>query len=126
MRRLAVPLVLVAALVACAAQDEAAATPDGVGVQVADGLCESLAAADVTGAEEAFDRIHDQLHTLARETTETDRAAAARLLQAKQRVEADLAEDPALGELREHLDALEGRVRAVLSQGDLATVSPCP
>ena len=38
-----------------------------------------------------FDRSHDALHTVARALEDVDRAQAAELLQAKERVEADLA-----------------------------------
>ena len=39
-----------------------------------------------------FDRAHDEIHRLAEEVTAEDAAAAARLLEAKQSVEAKLAE----------------------------------
>jgi hypothetical protein len=55
------------------------------------GLCTALALADdddVSGARAAFyDRSHDGLHELAATATDVDPAAAARLLEAKQRVE---------------------------------------
>jgi hypothetical protein len=77
-----------------------------------DGLCEARrlsARGLVRDAEAEFlDRAHAYLHELARETARTDRAAAARLLEAKQLVEQAFAEpaDPRalaglLGELRE-------------------------
>lgn len=55
------------------------------------GLCEVSTAAesgDIAGAEELFyDIVHRPLHDLAAETTEADRAVAARLLEAKEAVE---------------------------------------
>lgn len=57
------------------------------------GVCEAAAAAasDVEAAEAIFfDRAHDSLHELAAALGDTDRVSAARLLEAKQDVEAEL------------------------------------
>lgn len=62
-------------------------------VKSLESLCDasrSAASRDFAGAKIAFsDRAHDPLHTVARALEDVDRAAAARLLEAKQRVEAD-------------------------------------
>lgn len=56
------------------------------------GLCELRSATDRAGAEATFlDRSHESLHVIAAATEVRDRGAAAGLLEAKQRVEADLA-----------------------------------
>ena len=95
--------VLLVALAACAsgaeepldALEEAEALPLQIAFQ---GLCQSRAAAeagDVPGASGVFQsRAHAELHTLADRLSATDRDAAARLLEAKQRLEAAFA-DPA-------------------------------
>jgi hypothetical protein len=95
--------ILLLALAACAsgaeeplvALEEAEALPLQIAFQ---GLCQSRAAAeagDVLGASGVFQsRAHAELHTLADRLSATDRDAAARLLEAKQRLEAAF-EDPA-------------------------------
>jgi ribosomal protein S18 acetylase RimI-like enzyme len=56
------------------------------------GLCELRTATDRDEAEATFlDRSHATLHVIAAATEERDRGVAADLLEAKQRVEADLA-----------------------------------
>ena len=58
------------------------------------GLCAALAAAeagDLDGAAQVFD--HGPLHELAAKATEIDRAVAARLLEAKEQVEAATTDD---------------------------------
>lgn len=96
-----IPLLL--ALVACAAGAEqsidALEEAESLPIQIAfQGLCESRAVAeagDVQGASDVFQaRAHAELHALADRLSSTDREAAARLLEAKQRVEAAFA-DPA-------------------------------
>jgi hypothetical protein len=60
--------------------------------QVHTGICKAAAAAadgDRKTAEQDFADVHAALHELAAAVEREDRAAAARLLQAKQRVEAD-------------------------------------
>lgn len=57
------------------------------------GLCELAGATEASEAEATFlDRSHETLHVIAAATEVRDRAAAASLLEAKQVVEADLAE----------------------------------
>lgn len=99
------------------------ATPSAPG-QVHDRLCAALTAAatgDLDAARATFqDRVHGPLHDLASAAAETDRATSARLLEAKQRVEASLA---ASGDsLAAGLAALAPTVRAAL----VATGEPKP
>lgn len=96
--------ILLLALAACApgaeetidALEEAESLPLQIAYQ---GLCESRAAAeagDVLGASAAFQsRAHAELHSLADRVSATDREAAARLLEAKQRLEAAFADPEA-------------------------------
>jgi hypothetical protein len=74
------------------------------------GLCAAISAAqddDVSEARAAFyDRSHDGLHELAASTAEVDRAAAAQLLETKQRVEALLEGTPPPGDLSAALGPL--------------------
>lgn len=74
------------------------------------GLCEAREAAargEIEGAETIFwDRSHDELHRLAAQAQERDRAAAARVLQAKQLVESALASGSEGEELEELLQEL--------------------
>ncbi|MGH9193532.1 MAG: hypothetical protein ACRDZ0_13795 [Acidimicrobiales bacterium] len=74
------------------------------------GLCIALALADdddVSGARAAFyDRSHDGLHELAAAATDVEPAAAARLLEAKQRVEALLDGSPTRADLSPALAGL--------------------
>lgn len=73
------------------------------------GVCDAVdaAAGDAQEAEAIFfDRAHDALHQLARTLEETDRPLAARLLAAKQDVEADLARAPRPETLRADLAEL--------------------
>ena len=61
--------------------------------RVHEGVCAALRAAragDHAGAEREFRDAHGGLHDLAAEVEDTDRAAAARLLEAKQRAESAL------------------------------------
>ena len=91
---------LFVALAACApgAEDsiEALEQAESLPLQIAfEGLCQARAVAeagDVEGASAVFQsRAHAELHSLADRLSATDREAAARLLEAKQRVEAAFA-----------------------------------
>jgi hypothetical protein len=76
--------------------------------QVYDHLCAAATAAtkgDASGAKADFDDIHAALHELAAAVEREDRGAAARLLEAKQRVEAERSEPHAVD-----LEALADRV----------------
>lgn len=73
------------------------------------GVCEAAeaAAGDVEAAEAIFfDRAHDSLHELAATLDDTDRVSAARLLEAKQDVEAELDGAVRREIVRDHLVAL--------------------
>ena len=56
-------------------------------------LCEGAAAPDAA-RRLFFDRAHEQLHTVARALEDVDRPNAAQLLQAKERVESELPNQP--------------------------------
>lgn len=93
-----------------------------------DGLCQAGDAAghgDAAGARAVFfDRSHQPLHELAAAAQERDRASAARLLEAKERVESGL--DKGSPTLADDLDALAvatGRAMAVAGSRD---PGPCP
>ena len=57
-------------------------------------LCEAAASPDRRPRASFFDRAHEALHTVARALEDVDRAQAAPLLQAKERVESELANRP--------------------------------
>jgi hypothetical protein len=81
-------------MVSCAPASSRDASPSAALLtDAAAALCTARrqAATDVLAARRVFyDRAHDHLHDLARQTQGADRPAAARLLEAKQRVEHDL------------------------------------
>lgn len=84
-------------------------------------LCEAAAEPDAA-RRLFFDRAHEQLHTVARALEDIDRALAAQLLQAKERVESELPNLPAT--LSDDLRRLAGVYRDGL--GRLAiTAPPC-
>ena len=64
-------------------------------VAAVEGLCGVREAADAPAAKTTFyDRTHQELHVIAAATEERDRQAAASLLEAMQRVEAELEHPP--------------------------------
>lgn len=98
MRGAGLSLALLLVLVSCGSSGEtvtpeATGAGDAVRAQAAVlGLCEIRDASELETAEAVFhDRSHDALHAIAAAVEEVDRGAAADLLAAKQRVEADLA-----------------------------------
>lgn len=106
MRRRLVPTLLAFTLVVAACgsdgggNEDPSRAPSGAlgtvtaeaAAEAARGLCELGSATDRAEAEATFlDRSHETLHVIAAATEERDRNAAADLLEAKQRVEADLA-----------------------------------
>lgn len=118
--------VLAAALLLGACGDDGvderpASEPPGftaaAGREVVLGLCAALedVGADPARAERAFvDRAHGGLHALAAAAEGADRAAAARLLEAKRRVEAGFEDGgPGLAELEELLAATRDALAAV-------------
>ncbi len=78
---------LAALLMACVACGEDRPTDPRVDAHRA--LCEAAARPD-QARQLFFDRSHDALHTVARDLEAVDRAQAAELLQAKERVESGL------------------------------------
>ena len=93
-----------------------------------DGVCRAGEAArqgDPVGARAAFfDRSHQPLHELAAVTQERDRAAAARLLEAKERVESGLEKaSPTLADDLDTLAVVTGRAMAAAGSRD---PGPCP
>ena len=90
------------------------------------GICAADAAAaagDARGAKAAFADAHQGLHEVADEAAKTDRAASARLLEAKEKVEADLASPTAPAAItKADLDALLPALRAAAA----ATGHPMP
>ena len=82
-------------------------------------LCQAVAEPEAA-SRHFFDRAHDQLHTVARALEDVDRAQAALLLQAKERVESELSNPPA--SLPDDLRRLAGVYRDGL--GRLAIAAP--
>ena len=104
------------AVAACGeAQPQSETAPlDG---QVVAALCEARGHVlrDAGTAKAIFlDRAHDELHDLAGEVAEIDRSAAARLLEAKQAVEAELERRSSSADLAEELRALIASTRRAL------------
>jgi hypothetical protein len=97
-------------------------------VALHDSLCRSVQQArsgDLVAARKTFlDNAHEGLHELA--TVGSDRALVARMLEAKQLVEADVADASAPdGDLASHLEALSLRTEAVLDSQDIAIPERC-
>lgn len=90
------------------------------------GLCDVAGATDRDDAEATFlDRSHDTLHVIAAATEVRDRGAAADLLEAKQRVESDLAGGELPAGFASDVRALIGATRAALDAIGLDAPS-CP
>ncbi|MDQ6799125.1 MAG: hypothetical protein M3011_14105 [Actinomycetota bacterium] len=92
------------------------------------GLClaRSLADTDPGSVPGTFyDRSHEALHTLARTLEPIDRSLAARLLEAKESVEADVNAKPLLPTVGADLDHLIDVTRQVLERLSIPAV-PCP
>jgi cytosine/adenosine deaminase-related metal-dependent hydrolase len=106
-------------LVSCApaSSGDATASADPL-TDAAAALCTAKrqAATDPLVARRVFyDRAHDHLHELARQAQRTDRPTAARLLEAKQRVEHDLDAGAAPQRLAGDLDRLLAATDAALT-----------
>ena len=88
-------------------------------------LCQTRAqAAQPVAARDTFlDLIHQPLHELAADAARTDRAAAARLLEAKQALERDLAGDTSA--LRADLDRLLDATRRAAAAAGRPAPDPC-
>lgn len=94
MRRAPLPVLGLAALVlaGCGGGDGAAEATGRFG-GLHTGVCraaEQAAQGELAGAQRTFDDLHVGLHDLAAAAEQEDRAVAARLLEAKQEVEAEL------------------------------------
>jgi hypothetical protein len=123
-RRVAPTLLLVLALGAngCDRSPEGTAPSGSLGPVTAEaadgavaGLCELPAATDLASANATFqDRSHQTLHVIAAAAEVVDRPAAAALLAAKQRVEADLAEAALPDGFGDDVEALIVATRAAL------------
>jgi hypothetical protein len=91
-------------------------------------ICEAArqAATDVEAARKTFNgRAHDGLHLIARGLEAVDRAAAATLLQAKQKVEADFSKPPPAAQLVADLNQLADVTRSSLARFEV-NVEACP
>jgi len=102
----------------------AAATGDFLAAEA--GLCQARAeaASDPKAARATFfDRSHQGLHAIARELEGVDRAAAARLLEAKQAVEADFTGEASPAKLRDDLGVLSDTTRAGLDRLKVAVAA---
>jgi hypothetical protein len=90
------------------------------------GLCELASATDALQAQATFlDRSHATLHVIAAAAEARDRAAAAALLEAKQRVEAALARDHLPPRFQADVESLIDATRAALDALGL-DASACP
>lgn len=81
------------------------------------GLCDmkTIPTTDPDSANGIFyDQVHEELHVIAAATQEKDRVAAGRLLQAKEKVEADLLDHPLPDPYPADAKALEQAARAAL------------
>lgn len=119
MRWAALFLLLVFVTVACAAGKSDAA--DGAYGRALVGLCvarDQAVRAPARVRTAFFDRSHDTLHVLANALEKLDRALTARLLEAKNTIEADLAFDPPPASLAADLDRLIVATRAGLRRLD--------
>jgi hypothetical protein len=88
-------------------------------------LCSARALAgkgDVPAATARFQDVHSDLHALASSLSDSDRAAAGRVLRAKQEVEADLAASAPSSDLAADLDTL---ARVVAEAQRLAVPNAC-
>ena len=90
-------------------------TPDSAAAAVR-GLCDVRDAPDAPAANAAFyDRTHQELHVIAAATEERDRAKAASLLEAMQRVEAELERPLLPAGFSADVDTLVGAARGALA-----------
>lgn len=96
---------------------------------VADGVCQAAAQAGGGDVEQAratfYDRSHDGLHDVAGRLDSVDRTLAARLLEAKQRVESGLDRRPPPASVVADLVALDSVTRDALDRLSVDT-RPCP
>lgn len=116
-----------AVLIAAAACGSDSQAPSGTSpyTTLYQGLCQTHVEATHPDAARRtfFDRVHQSLHELAAEAAASDRAAAARLLEAKEAVERDLAGEPSV--LRADLDRLLEATRLAIRAIGEPTPEPC-
>ena len=121
-------LVILVAATACAAGGDATSTTTRPRPYAAlyQGLCQTRAEAAQPAAARGtyFDRVHQPLHELAADAARADRTAAARLLEAKQALERDLAGDTSL--LGDDLDRLLDATRRAIAATGRPAPEPCP
>jgi hypothetical protein len=87
----------------------------GAAAAAVQGLCDVRDASDAPVANAAFyDRTHQELHVIAAATEERDRQAAGALLEAMQRVEAELGRPLLPGGFSADVEALAGATRGAL------------
>jgi hypothetical protein len=122
-----IAVVLLLAAAGCGGNGDAgsASTGDGPYGGLYQGLCRARAEASQPDTARAtfFDRVHQPLHELAAEAAGHDRAAAARLLEAKQAVEGGFAGDPGL--LGAELDRLVEATREAIAASGRRTPDAC-
>jgi hypothetical protein len=95
---------------------------------IAAGLCEAAqqAATDISAAAKTFNnKSHDGLHTIARGLQDIDRPASATLLEAKQKVEADISNKVDGAQLAADLRSLAEVNKSSLARFNV-TVDACP
>ena len=106
-------------LIAVGAAACGATTPDATAPDVMNAVCTAASADSMVVAREHFGRLHGSLHDLARRLQDVDqRAAAGRLLEAKQSVEAALSSDPPAPSLFRDLAALTVATESALAAVD--------
>jgi hypothetical protein len=99
---------------------------DGDGSPTFAGLCEAISAADagdLGSVRAVFD--HGPLHELAQAAEADDRGVSARLLEAKERVESDLANDTPAQQVAEDLRVLADATRAAQGLVGDSVLSNC-
>jgi hypothetical protein len=123
---IAVVAAVVIALVLSRSTDDSAGPVTPVGRAHA-GVCTAAALArngDAEGAKRTFfDESHQPLHDLATAAAERDRGAAARLLEAKEKVESDLTAGS--GPLADDLEELAVRTAAAATAAGERAPEPC-
>lgn len=121
MRPVALLFVLAVALAGCTSSTSPPRGPaDGGGL--GDALCAATDAETAAEARASFAPAHDPLHELARELQSADaRTVAARLLEAKQRVEAAVADELPLPDLAPRLEELLTAVTEATTELDRPT-----
>lgn len=114
-RLLTIVTVLAVSTTACSSGSESSSVDDPF-VNAGVGLCRTADVADRPDEARAafFDSVHQPLHELADETATRDRAVAAELLEAKQRVEAAFGGDES---------ALPGTTKELVNATDAALLT---